>query len=50
MNCVGAALGEVTGRLIGDAAGYVGFGALIAVGSYMILEARSNLGERNRRS
>ena len=46
MNCVGAALGAVTGRLIGDAAGYVGFGALIAVGSYMILEARSNMGER----
>ena len=46
MNCVGAALGAVTGRLIGDAAGYVGFAALIAVGSYMILEARSNMGER----
>jgi len=46
MNCIGLALGDLTGRLIGDAAGYVGFSALIAVGAYMILEARSNLGER----
>jgi len=46
MNCIGAALGAVTGRLIGDAAGYVGFAALIAVGAYMILEARSSMGER----
>jgi putative Mn2+ efflux pump MntP len=46
MICVGLALGEITGRLIGDDAGYVGFAALIAVGAYMILEARSNLDER----
>jgi putative Mn2+ efflux pump MntP len=46
MNCVGLGLGEITGRLIGDDAGYVGFAALIAVGAYMILEARSNMDER----
>jgi putative Mn2+ efflux pump MntP len=46
MNCVGLGLGEVTGRLIGDDAGYVGFAALIAVGAYMILEARSHMDER----
>ncbi|HUN30021.1 MAG TPA: manganese efflux pump [Alphaproteobacteria bacterium] len=46
MNCLGAALGALTGRLIGDAAGYVGFAALIAVGCYMILEARSAMAER----
>jgi putative Mn2+ efflux pump MntP len=46
MNCVGLGLGELTGRLIGDDAGYVGFAALIAVGAYMILEARSNMAER----
>jgi len=47
MICVGAALGSATGRLIGDAAGYVGFAALIAVGVYMIIEARSDLEDRS---
>lgn len=47
MNCLGALLGKVIGQLIGDAAGYVGFGALIAVGSYMIIEARSDLADRS---
>ena len=47
MNCLGALLGKVIGQLIGDAAGYVGFGALIAVGGYMIIEARSDLSDRS---
>jgi manganese efflux pump family protein len=47
MTCIGALLGKVIGQLIGDAAGYVGFGALIAVGSYMIIESRSNLEDRS---
>lgn len=47
MNCFGALLGKAIGQLIGDAAGYVGFGALVAVGSYMIIEARSDLADRS---
>jgi manganese efflux pump family protein len=47
MICLGALLGTAIGRLIGDAAGYVGFGALVAVGSYMIIEARSDLADRS---
>ncbi len=46
MNCAGAAIGIVTGRLIGDAAGYIGFVALLFVGVYMIVEARRDLGDR----
>jgi len=38
MNCVGALLAAGLGRLIGDAAGYLGFGALVLVGLYMIYE------------
>jgi manganese efflux pump family protein len=47
MICLGALLGTAVGRLIGDAAGYVGFGALVAVGSYMIIESRSALSDRS---
>ncbi|HEX8805394.1 MAG TPA: manganese efflux pump [Candidatus Aquilonibacter sp.] len=47
MICLGALLGKVVGQLIGDAAGFVGFGALVAVGSYMIIEARSDLADRS---
>jgi manganese efflux pump family protein len=47
MNCLGALLGKAVGQLIGDAAGFVGFGALVAVGSYMIIEARSSLPDRS---
>jgi manganese efflux pump family protein len=46
MNCVGAALGVAVGRLIGDAAGYIGFVALLLVGSYMIFESRRDLEDR----
>jgi manganese efflux pump family protein len=48
MNCVGAALGLATGRLIGDVAGYLGFAAILLVGLYMIYEARRDLGDRPR--
>jgi manganese efflux pump family protein len=46
MNCIGAALGAVMGRLIGDVAGYIGFVALLLVGVYMIIEARRDLEDR----
>jgi manganese efflux pump family protein len=46
MNCVGAVLGIIAGRLIGNAAGYIGFVALIGVGTYMIVEARRDLEDR----
>ena len=39
MNCAGAALGAVAGHLIGDAAGYLGFLALVGVGTYMLVES-----------
>ena len=38
MNLIGAAIGAGIGRLIGDAAGYLGFAALIGVGIYMLVE------------
>lgn len=41
MNVVGAGLGLLAGRLIGDAAGYFGFAALIGLGIYMMKEGRS---------
>lgn len=47
MNLIGAGLGAVTGRLLGDLAGYIGFAALVLVGLYMIYEARKDLEDRN---
>ncbi len=38
MNLIGAGLGALAGRAIGDVAGYIGFAALIGVGVYMIYE------------
>jgi manganese efflux pump family protein len=46
MNCVGIILGAAVGRLIGDAAGYIGFVALVCVGIYMMFESRRNLEDR----
>jgi manganese efflux pump family protein len=43
MNLLGAGLGLVAGRLIGDTAGYLGFAALFGVGLYMIRESRTEL-------
>jgi putative Mn2+ efflux pump MntP len=39
MTLLGVAIGRVAGRFLGDAAGYLGFAALVAVGAYMIYEA-----------
>jgi putative Mn2+ efflux pump MntP len=39
MTIVGVLLGQAAGKLLGDAAGYLGFAALVAVGCYMIYEA-----------
>ena len=47
MNLIGAGLGAVAGRLLGDLAGYIGFAALVLVGGYMIYEARKDLEDRN---
>ncbi|HEY2553768.1 MAG TPA: manganese efflux pump [Candidatus Cybelea sp.] len=44
MNVLGAGLGLLAGRLIGDAAGYIGFAALIGLGVYMLKESRSAAG------
>ncbi len=39
MNLIGAGLGALAGKAIGDVAGYIGFAALVGVGGYMIVEA-----------
>ncbi len=39
MTVIGVLLGQAAGRLLGDAAGYLGFAALTGVGGYMIYEA-----------
>jgi putative Mn2+ efflux pump MntP len=38
MTVLGAGLGRLTGALLGDAAAYIGFVALVGVGVYMIVE------------
>jgi putative Mn2+ efflux pump MntP len=38
MNVIGAGLGSIAGKTLGDVAGYIGFTALIGVGIYMIYE------------
>lgn len=48
MNVIGAGLGVVAGKLIGNVAGYLGFIALLLVGLYMIYEAKRDLGDRPR--
>src|SRR6202011_571073 len=39
MTVLGVLIGQAAGRLLGDAAGYLGFAALVGVGAYMIYEA-----------
>jgi putative Mn2+ efflux pump MntP len=39
MTLIGCGIGQIAGRLIGDAAGYVGFAALVGVGTYMVIES-----------
>jgi putative Mn2+ efflux pump MntP len=48
MNIIGAGLGLLAGRLIGDFAGYIGFAALFGLGMYMIRESRTELGGSSR--
>lgn len=40
MNLAGAALGAAAGKLLGGVAGYLGFAALVGLGTYMIVESR----------
>lgn len=40
MTVIGIGLGRIAGAELGDVAGYLGFAALIAVGTYMMVEAR----------
>jgi putative Mn2+ efflux pump MntP len=46
MNLIGAGLGAALGRVLGDVAGYAGFAALVAVGTYMISESRREAATR----
>jgi putative Mn2+ efflux pump MntP len=46
MNLIGAGLGAVVGHLLGDVAGYIGFGALILLGIYMIYESLRESGAK----
>ena len=39
MTLIGVAIGQLAGRLIGAAAGYIGFAALVGVGAYMVFES-----------
>jgi putative Mn2+ efflux pump MntP len=48
MNVIGAGLGLAVGKLLGAAAGYLGFAALIGLGLYMMKEARGELAESSR--
>ncbi len=41
MTLIGAALGAIAGKLLGDVAGYFGFAALTLVGIYMVYETRN---------
>jgi len=46
MNLIGAGIGRGLGQLIGEAAAYLGFAALVSVGIYMIVESlREESGE-----
>jgi putative Mn2+ efflux pump MntP len=48
MNILGACLGLLAGRLIGQTAGYFGFAALIGLGIYMMRESRTELSATSR--
>jgi putative Mn2+ efflux pump MntP len=38
MTVIGSGIGRAAGHLLGDAAGYLGFAALVGVGIYMVVE------------
>ncbi|GAC1426382.1 MAG: hypothetical protein NVSMB64_32790 [Candidatus Velthaea sp.] len=42
MTLVGVLFGAIAGRLLGDVAGYLGFGALVLVGMYMLYETKKS--------
>ncbi len=46
MNCVGALLGAIAGRVVGGVAGYIGFAALVGLGLYMIVESMREAAKR----
>src|SRR6202790_5021538 len=46
MNLIGAGLGALIGKVIGDVAGYLGFAALVAIGIYMIVETVREVEQR----
>lgn len=46
MNLIGAGLGAIAGRFLGDVAGYIGFAALLGLGLYMIYESRRDNEDR----
>ncbi len=48
MNVVGAGLGLLAGRIVGDFAGYIGFAALFGLGIYMARESRAQVRESSR--
>ncbi len=48
MNALGAGLGLLAGHFIGEAAGYIGFAALLGLGVYMMRESRTDLGAASR--
>ncbi|MGA8473965.1 MAG: manganese efflux pump [Candidatus Cybelea sp.] len=48
MNIIGAGLGLLAGKLIGDLAGYIGFAALFGLGVYMIRESCTQQSELSR--
>ncbi len=48
MCAIGAVLGAVAGRLIGDVAAYIGFIALVVLGLYMVVESRNISSESGR--
>ena len=45
MTVIGSGLGRAAGHLLGDAAGYLGFAALVGVGIYMVVETLRAEGE-----
>jgi putative Mn2+ efflux pump MntP len=46
MNLIGAGLGALVGKMLGEVAGYLGFGALVAIGAYMIVETIREVEQR----